>query len=229
MRELTVLHPIDPNVNLMGLCSRRALRHALSMGASKLASVFTAASALGSTSDGSDSGGNGCLKEGISSSTTTEVSSLDGFFANTWARFGSGWRPDVFDLDGDYPGASSNQDGASSDSEGEFRNPPAGHGGGLGGRFSSVSGSAVSALAVNEDPLEVGVTFIRGQVDYCCLLLEVEVTEPALRTLAGEVLADRGPLPVGEIGKMLQEITANASLSTILKEKFGGLKKFLEK
>ena len=35
-------------------------------------------------------------------------------------------------------------------------------------------------------------------------------------------------MPVGEIGKMLQEATANPSLSTVLKESFGGLKKFLE-
>ena len=36
-------------------------------------------------------------------------------------------------------------------------------------------------------------------------------------------------MPVGEIGKMLQEATANPSLSGVLKESFGGLKKFLEK
>ena len=36
-------------------------------------------------------------------------------------------------------------------------------------------------------------------------------------------------MPVGEIGKMLQEATANPALSGVLKESFGGLKKFLEK
>lgn len=39
----------------------------------------------------------------------------------------------------------------------------------------------------------------------------------------------QGSLPVGEIGKLLQEATANASLSQTLKDQFGGLKKFLEK
>lgn len=34
---------------------------------------------------------------------------------------------------------------------------------------------------------------------------------------------------MGEIGKLLQEATANASLSQTLKDQFGGLKKFLEK
>lgn len=42
-------------------------------------------------------------------------------------------------------------------------------------------------------------------------------------------LYEQGSLPVGEIGKLLQEATANASLSQTLKDQFGGLKKFLEK
>lgn len=33
---------------------------------------------------------------------------------------------------------------------------------------------------------------------------------------------------MGEIGKMLQEITGISTLSAYLKDKFGGLKKFLE-
>ena len=41
-------------------------------------------------------------------------------------------------------------------------------------------------------------------------------------------MQERGPLPVGEIGKMLQEITCISTLSAYLKDKFGGLKKFLE-
>ena len=67
------------------------------------------------------------------------------------------------------------------------------------------------------------------QLRYCSLLLESQVTISALRTLSREILADRGPLPVGEIGKLLQETTSIATLSTILKDQFGGLKKFLEK
>ena len=39
---------------------------------------------------------------------------------------------------------------------------------------------------------------------------------------------DRGFMPVGEIGKLLQELTMSISFSTILKDKYGGLKKFLE-
>lgn len=47
--------------------------------------------------------------------------------------------------------------------------------------------------------------------------------------LAETVLNEKGPLPVGEVGKMLQEATGNPSLSQVLKERHNGLKKFLEK
>ena len=56
--------------------------------------------------------------------------------------------------------------------------------------------------------------------------------ESALRLITIEVLNDKGPLPVGEVGKMLQDLsvsTSNTTISSILKERFGGLKKFLEK
>ena len=48
-----------------------------------------------------------------------------------------------------------------------------------------------------------------------------------LVVLCKEILQDRGALPVGEIGKNLQEIGKISS--SRLKEKFGGLKKFLER
>lgn len=63
---------------------------------------------------------------------------------------------------------------------------------------------------------------------YTNLILENVLTESALLTLSCEILTDRGPLPVGEIGKMLSEITTFPHFTARLKEKFGGLKKFLE-
>ena len=78
-------------------------------------------------------------------------------------------------------------------------------------------------------PLSVDVDVLWQQVKYAALLLESEVTEPALLALAAEVLATRKKLPVGEIGKLLQEATANQTLSATLKERFGGLKRFLER
>jgi hypothetical protein len=59
--------------------------------------------------------------------------------------------------------------------------------------------------------------------------VEGNITETGFRMLFEEFLHEKGSLPVGELGKMLQEATGNSTLSTALKMKFGGLKKFLEK
>jgi hypothetical protein len=64
---------------------------------------------------------------------------------------------------------------------------------------------------------------------YCNMMLESALSEPALLTLSTEILAVKGPLPVGEIGKLLAETTSIGNMSQKLKEKFGGLKKFLER
>ena len=58
----------------------------------------------------------------------------------------------------------------------------------------------------------------------------LQISEPALKALLRLVLMEKGPLPVGEIGKMLQDAcSVVATMSTVLKERFGGLKKFLER
>ena len=77
--------------------------------------------------------------------------------------------------------------------------------------------------------LDASLDQIWENLKYCAFLLDAEVTAPALLSLASSILLERGPLPVGEIGKCLQEATANPTLSNTLKDKFGGLKKFLEK
>lgn len=66
------------------------------------------------------------------------------------------------------------------------------------------------------------------QMQYCNLVLENVVTELPLILLTKEILAEKGALPVGEIGKVLTEYTSIPNLSMKLKEIFGGLKKFLE-
>lgn len=58
---------------------------------------------------------------------------------------------------------------------------------------------------------------------------ENNINPSQLITLAESVLNEKGPLPVGEVGKTLQEATGNPQLSQILKERHNGLKKFLEK
>ncbi len=66
-------------------------------------------------------------------------------------------------------------------------------------------------------------------VEFGAFYLDSDVTDAALLMLTREVLLTRGPLPVGEVGKHLGEATSNGNLSAALKEKFGGLKKFLER
>jgi hypothetical protein len=60
------------------------------------------------------------------------------------------------------------------------------------------------------------------------MLLESDVTPSTLLALSVEILQEKGGIPVGEVGKMLQEATCNPTLTMVLKDKFGGLKKFLE-
>ena len=61
------------------------------------------------------------------------------------------------------------------------------------------------------------------------LVLSGRVTESALLALSTDILNERGVLPVGEIGKSLQDIAPTRNLSGKIKEKYGGLKKFLER
>ena len=82
---------------------------------------------------------------------------------------------------------------------------------------------------MGKDTLDGDLEQLKENLRFCSFLLEREITESALKTLSEVVLQERGPMPVGEIGKMLQEATANPALSSTLKESFGGLKKFLEK
>ena len=89
------------------------------------------------------------------------------------------------------------------------------------------------ALQTDEDKeladMEVDTTVIWNGIQYGNLLLNGHVTEAGFRMLFKDFLLERGALPVGEIGKMLQDSTGITTLSTSLKLKFGGLKKFLEK
>ncbi|RHY82940.1 hypothetical protein DYB31_015015, partial [Aphanomyces astaci] len=79
------------------------------------------------------------------------------------------------------------------------------------------------------DALAVCLESLRHDVLVCDFVVTGRVTAPAVYSMAMEVLEDRGALPIGEIGKCLQETaTAATALSAVLKDQFGGLKKFLE-
>jgi hypothetical protein len=79
------------------------------------------------------------------------------------------------------------------------------------------------------DVFTVHIEQIWHNILYCNFLIEAVVSESALLSLCSEVLMERKILPVGEVGKTLSDVTAIANLSAQLREKFGGLKKFLER
>lgn len=70
---------------------------------------------------------------------------------------------------------------------------------------------------------------IMEYVDYCSFVADSVITESAVLTFCIDLLTWRGPLPTGEVGKLLSEATTIPSLSHKLREKFGGLKKFIER
>jgi hypothetical protein len=79
------------------------------------------------------------------------------------------------------------------------------------------------------DVYYVEVSQLWHEILFCNFILQGIVSESALLSLCGEVLTERRILPVGEVGKIVSDIVASPFLSSQLKEKFGGLKKFLEK
>jgi hypothetical protein len=62
---------------------------------------------------------------------------------------------------------------------------------------------------------------------YANLVAEQRISQPALLRAFKTILKERGTLPVGEIGKTLQDLASMQVISGKLKEAFGGLKKFL--
>ena len=144
------------------------------------------------------------------------------FFLNITNTFHGGYRPDVFKGSQSMLGTS-------------YFNLRRGLGPGAPGSKPSDESNEKGKKEEDSSNKELrssnGIHFetIWEQACYMDLILTGNINEPALLILSKEILCDRGTLPVGEIGKVLQEMTATTSLSGKLKEKFGGLKKFLEK
>lgn len=77
--------------------------------------------------------------------------------------------------------------------------------------------------------LDVDLERLLEEVSYANMTIAGDVSERGFKLLFREMLTERGALPVGEIGKMLQESTGFSTVTTSLKSIYGGLKKFLEK
>lgn len=76
--------------------------------------------------------------------------------------------------------------------------------------------------------MKVAIEDLARQMRYCNLMVESVISRSAVLDLVVEILTQKGPLPIGEVGKALAELTCITGLSSRLKEAYGGLKKFLE-
>jgi len=89
----------------------------------------------------------------------------------------------------------------------------------------------LAQLAREKCSLDIGAEaseHLSRHVYYSNLMVESIISRVSLLDLVMEILEHKGPLPIGEVGKALAELTCISGLSLRLKEKYGGLKKFLE-
>lgn len=66
-------------------------------------------------------------------------------------------------------------------------------------------------------------------IHYCDLIYRAIISEPALLLATMESLEMRGALPVGELGKAMCTHSQIVVISKHIKDKYNGLKKFLER
>lgn len=102
-----------------------------------------------------------------------------------------------------------------------------------------VETSNADLLNVSSEELEVMVSFSYHipRIDFCSYfkgwirhveLVFSPLSREALGSLVYHILKKSGPVPVGEIGKSLQEMTNNTHITEIIKAEFKGLKKLIE-
>ena len=88
---------------------------------------------------------------------------------------------------------------------------------------SSASSSSSSAL------LDGHLHLILDNLHHARTFDIPDVSEPELVSMIQRLLLQCGSVPVGKLGSLLHNVMNNHSLPSMLKEKFGGLKRFLER
>ena len=83
---------------------------------------------------------------------------------------------------------------------------------------------AVSAKSSSASATALSITSLTALINPAGLPL----TEPQLITLACRILSDHGSVPVGKMGSLLHKAANDHTLPALLKERYGGLKKFLQ-
>ena len=89
-------------------------------------------------------------------------------------------------------------------------------------------GGAALGISAGDNPWASNLTDLKGRIDASMALLDTNVSADVLRSLAVECLRDAGGLAVGELGKLLLQVTGISSLMLTLRNRYGGLKRFLE-
>ena len=67
-----------------------------------------------------------------------------------------------------------------------------------------------------------------NQSCYVDLVLFCKLQDSGIISVLTEILRERGAAPIGELGKIVQKITRCVNLPGRLKDKWGGLKKYIE-
>ncbi len=100
--------------------------------------------------------------------------------------------------------------------------PPIGGGGSSGEYFHAGGGSNAGSPSVSGGG--------SGSVNFGTLhsTNSADLSENELRLLIGRILHEHGKASVGKLGSLIHSYTNNHRLSAMCKERFGGLKKFLE-
>ncbi|KAK1868103.1 hypothetical protein I4F81_010598 [Pyropia yezoensis] len=76
-------------------------------------------------------------------------------------------------------------------------------------------------------PLDGDLTTLRNQLAYVRFIVDAQVTELGLLAFLTAVLDEHGPLLIGEIGQHLRATFGRHDWGVLLRERFGGLKRFL--
>jgi len=80
-----------------------------------------------------------------------------------------------------------------------------------------------------QNPFEADSTALRNNLEYVRFIVDSQVTELGLLAFLTQILAENGCLLIGEIGQHLRSTFGRQDWGAVLKERFGGLKRFLLK
>ena len=95
---------------------------------------------------------------------------------------------------------------------------------------SSASASTTAAASSHQyTVLDGNLPTILDNLQHAKQFDTPDVTEHELVTMITKILLQCGSVPVGKLGSLLHNVMNNHSLPSMLKEKFGGLKRFLER